>query len=528
VAQRLSPRVEYGLAVDRLRLAELLTGLSLVADIGMGLSPGEAGRAALVAMELADATGARGLSDIYYTTLLQHVGCTAYAHEAALMLGGDEIAVKRAAVHTDFGSARDIVRSYLLHLAPAAGILVRVRAAGAAAVHAREIVHGYSLSNCEVAARTAERVGLGPGVTTALLDIYEQWNGDGGPRRIGGEAIAEPARIAQVAVTAALFHTVGGPDAAVEALRHRAARALDPRLVELVCAEPGRVLGVLDTADALTAAVGAEPWPPMLVSEPGLDRVCRAFGDAVDLKTPLHHGHSAGVAELAVGAAEQLGLEAREVAALRRAGYLHDIGRAAVPNGVWGHAGPLSWAEEEQVRLHPHYSERVLARCGPLAALAPLAGAHHERLDGSGYHRQLRAGQLGTTARVLATADAFQALVQVTVHRPALSAEAAATALAVEARAGRLDPDMVRGLLEASGRPAPAVRQPRPAGLTERQVEVLRLVARGLSNPKIARRLAISRRTAEHHVQDVYSRIGVSSRAAAALFAMEHDLLRDG
>jgi HD-GYP domain-containing protein (c-di-GMP phosphodiesterase class II) len=248
----------------------------------------------------------------------------------------------------------------------------------------------------------------------------------------------------------------------------------------------------------------------------------------VDLKTPLHHGHSAGVAELAVGAAEQLGLEAREVAALRRAGYLHDIGRAAVPNGVWGHAGPLSWAEEEQVRLHPHYSERVLARCGPLAALAPLAGAHHERLDGSGYHRQLRAGQLGTTARVLATADAFQALVQVTVHRPALSAEAAATALAVEARAGRLDPDMVRGLLEASGRPAPAVRQPRPAGLTERQVEVLRLVARGLSNPKIAKRLAISRRTAEHHVQDVYSRIGVSSRAAAALFAMEHDLLRDG
>src|SRR2546429_3969902 len=114
----------------------------------------------------------------------------------------------------------------------------------------------------------------------------------------------------------------------------------------------------------------------------------------------------------------QMGLYSQDIGLIRRGGYGHDHERAAVPNGAWEHRGPLSWAQQEQVRLHPHYSERVLARCGPLAELAPTAGAHHERLDGSGYHRQLRAGGLGPAVRVLATADAFQALTQVRAHRP--------------------------------------------------------------------------------------------------------------
>jgi DNA-binding NarL/FixJ family response regulator len=123
----------------------------------------------------------------------------------------------------------------------------------------------------------------------------------------------------------------------------------------------------------------------------------------------------------------------------------------------------------------------------------------------------------------------MQALTEPRAHRPARSADAAAEVLAGEARAGRLDPDAARAVVEAAGAAPPRIRVQRPAGLTDRQVQVLRLVARGRSNPEIARELVISRRTAERHVQDVYARIGVSSRAGAALYALEHDLLaKDG
>jgi HD-GYP domain-containing protein (c-di-GMP phosphodiesterase class II)/DNA-binding CsgD family transcriptional regulator len=505
-----------------LRLAELLVGLSLVADAGIGQEPGEAARACLIAARLADALDVGDASDVYYTTLLQHVGCTAFAHEGAALLGGDEIAVKAAALRTDFGDPRDVLTGYLPRLAPGAPALTRLRAAGVAVVHSRAIRDGYSRANCEVGARTALRLGLGEGVERGLGEIFEQWDGKGVPRGLRGEAIALPARFAQVAEAAALFSRLGGSDVAIAVLRRRAGRTLDPVLAEELCRRAGPLLAELEAADVLHAAVEAEPTPHVRVSSAGLDDACRAFGDAVDLKTPFHHGHAAGVAELAAGAAARLGLDVVE---LRRAALLHDLGRAAVPNRVWERAGPLTTSDWEQVRLHAYQTERILSRCGPLAALATLAGSHHERLDGSGYHRQATASSLAMPARVLAAADAYQAMTQPRAHRAALAPEAAATELEADARSGRLDADAVATVLaEAGAGPRPRARL-RPAGLTERQVEVLRLVARGLSNPQIAERLVVSRRTAEHHVQDVYAKIGVSSRAAAALFAMEHDLL---
>jgi DNA-binding CsgD family transcriptional regulator len=198
-----------------------------------------------------------------------------------------------------------------------------------------------------------------------------------------------------------------------------------------------------------------------------------------------------------------------------------------VRNGIWERAGPLTSGEREQVRLHAYLGERILDECGPLTALAPVVGMHHERLDGSGFHRRSVAAAIPATARVLACADAFCAMTQERPHREALPAEQAARELVAERDAGRLDTDAVAAVIEAADGSLAVPRGPSvPAGLTERQIEVLRLVAVGLSNPEIARRLVVSRRTAERHVQDIYPRIGVSSRAAAALFAMEHDLLR--
>jgi DNA-binding CsgD family transcriptional regulator len=407
------------------------------------------------------------VQDAYWTVLPQHVGCTGYAHEAA---------------------------------APPRRLRPR-----------------------QLRGRRADRAAAGAGRRRRAQpdEIYEAWNGRGEPQGLEGESIALPARISH----GALFGRLGGPELAVAAIRRRAGRSLDPPICAAFCGSARELLGELDGDDPLDLAVAAEPAPLRLLAEPALDGLCRALADVVDLKSPYHHGHSAGVAELAEDAARRLGLAGGELAGLRRAALLHDLGRAAVPNGIWEKPGPLGGAEWEQVRLHAYHGERVPARCRPLAELAPLAGMHHERLDGSGYHRGATAPALPAQVRVLAAADALQAMTQERPHRPALPLEAAAAELRAEARR-RIDGEAADAVLAAGGQAREPRRRSWPGGLTDRHVEVLRLLARGCSNGEIAAQLVVSPRTAEHHVQDIYARIGVSSRAAAALFAMQHDLLR--
>ncbi len=214
------------------------------------------------------------------------------------------------------------------------------------------------------------------------------------------------------------------------------------------------------------------------------------------------------------------------VVEVRRAAQVHDVGRVAIGARCWQKPGPLSADEWEKVRLHPYHTERVLSPSPFLAALAPIAGAHHERLDGSGYHRGSSGAELTAPARLLAAADAYHAMTEPRPHRPPLSPEQAAKLLGDEARAGRLDVDAVAAVIAAAGQPAPRIE--RPAGLTERESEVVGLLARGLQTKQIARELGISVKTADRHIQNAYGKIGVSSRAAATLFAMEHGLVAWG
>jgi HD-GYP domain-containing protein (c-di-GMP phosphodiesterase class II) len=265
----------------------------------------------------------------------------------------------------------------------------------------------------------------------------------------------------------------------------------------------------------------SEPDPVRLVDDSEVEEIAQTFGDLVDLKSPWLQGHSSAVADLAGRAAGLLGLPDQRV--VRIAGHLHDVGRVGVSSRIWDKAGPLTTTERDQARLHSYFTERVLARVPALAEVAALASQHHERSDGSGYHRGVTGSQLSLSSRVLAAADFYRSHVEERPYRTAATATDAAQRLTQEVRAGRLDPDAVAAVLEAAGRGR--AQRVRPAGLTERQVEVLRLVARGLSNRDIAMQLVISTRTAEHHVQDVYGRIGSSTRAGAALFAMEHGLL---
>jgi HD-GYP domain-containing protein (c-di-GMP phosphodiesterase class II) len=286
---------------------------------------------------------------------------------------------------------------------------------------------------------------------------------------------------------------------------------------------PGReLLEELERVDDLhVAVVAAEPGLRRTVTEGQLDRVARGFADVVDLKSPYLHGHSSGVATLAEAAARLMGMGKPEVVAVRRAGLFHDLGRAGVPTGLWDKPGALSRSDWEQVRLHPYHTERILGRAPMLAAVGRLAGAHHERLDGSGYHRGTPAQSLGMDARVLAAADVYQALVCERPHRPANPPAEAARAL--EAEPG-LDRQAVAAVLEAVGH-RPARRISFAAGLTGREVEVLRLLVRGRSERQIAAELFIAPSTVHTHVTHIYDKAGVSTRAGAAVFAMEHGLI---
>jgi ATP/maltotriose-dependent transcriptional regulator MalT len=212
--------------------------------------------------------------------------------------------------------------------------------------------------------------------------------------------------------------------------------------------------------------------------------------------------------------------------AVRVAALLHDIGRVSVPNGIWDKPGPLNSAERERVRMHAYQGERILAQSPLLAPYAALAGRHHERLDGSGYHRGLPASALSPEARLLAAADVFHALTEERPHRPRFDPATAAALVGEEARAGRLDRASVEAVLAAAGQAFARGRGDWPAQLSEREVEVLCLVARGLSNKEIGARLFISAKTVQHHVAHVYEKTGVATRAAAALFAVEHQLLK--
>lgn len=273
------------------------------------------------------------------------------------------------------------------------------------------------------------------------------------------------------------------------------------------------------------AVLALEPGVRLYLSEEQFDTACQAIADFADLKSPYTLGHSSAVAELAAGAARQCGLPEEDVVAIRRAGLLHDVGRVGISVTIWDKPGPLSEREWERVRLHSYYTERVLARPAALARLGALAALHHERLDGSGYHRGASAGSLPPAARILAAADVYHAMIEPRPHRPARTPEAAAEELRREARAGRLDSEAVNALLAAAGHRVRSARRELLAGLSERELEVLRLIARGHSKKQVASLLTISEKTVDNHIQHIYSKIGVSTRAGATLFAMEHDLL---
>ena len=497
------------------RLCESLAALSGISDLARGHPTDEAQRACLVAVGLARGHGIEGpmLQDVYYTALVWSVGCTATSHEFAAEFGGDDVELRRRGDAIDKADPRQTLA--MLYRMGGARLVVR------AAPRAPRVATEAARADCEVGAGMSRRLGLPAAVALAVSERFERWDGRGSPAGKQEDAISLPARVTAVAETAVMFDQVGGPQAAAEMARRWAGKALDPELAGALADGAGELLAQAAVDDPWAAVIELEPGPVRSLPAGGLDAIAAAYGETVDLKSPFLHGHSHGVAELAARAAALCGLDDAAQSLVRRAGHLHDIGRAGVPTGIWERPGSLSRADWELVRLHPYNSERILARAPALAALAETAGMHHERLDGSGYHRGVDARAIDVPSRILATADAFHALTEDRPHRPALAPDRAGAVLAEM----QLDRDAVAAVLEAAGQPRPRARE-WPVGLTEREVQVLRLLAAGRSKRQIAGELFVSQSTVHTHAVHIYEKCGVSTRAALAMFAMEHDLVR--
>jgi HD-GYP domain-containing protein (c-di-GMP phosphodiesterase class II) len=508
-----------------IRAAELVGVLSLATDLGTGQPLEHALRTAVLAVRLGELAGASAqeLSETYYVALLHASGCTSNGHEAT-QLYGDDIAHRAAFYLIDPTNPAEVLAFYKAYVGAGRPPEVREKMIEDHIANAGPRARAAFAMMCEVAQRFAGWLGLAPGIVTSLEYVFARWDGKGLPGA-AGDAIPRSMRLLHVAQDISLFLTAGGPDEARGVIEQRAGERYEPRLAELAVGNFDDILAGLDETRMWEQALESEPTPWTWMAGDRIDAAFAAFAAITGLKSPWLREHSTDVAELAEAAAWRAGLPDASVTLVRRAALAHDLGRVGVSNAIWEKPGPLGFGDWERVRLHPHYTERAFAQSPVLASIGMLAGSHHERLDGSGYHRGSRGPALDQPARILAAADCYSAMREARAHRPALDAAEAEAELLREAEEGRLDPEAVDAVLAAAGHLVAKRPRELPAGLTPRELEVLLALVRGQSNQTIADGLGISAKTVGHHVQHVYEKASVRSRAAATVWAFEHDLV---
>lgn len=509
---------------ERVRAAELIAAMCLATDLGMGF-PFEHGlHATLTTLRLCEALGVdeETTSRTYYASLLMYAGCTVDGDRQADIFRGD---LSEHLTHRQFGSRLESLAGVVGAL-PSPEDSLPGRAVRVATGLPRAVLFMREHFNalCEVAGMLAERLGVPESIHGMFPVLTERWDGASFLKRAKGDEIPLPLRIIHVGRDAAYQRLVGDDERVREVIQSRAGNAFDPEIVAVFLDHSDEVLGRPEPpVSAWADVLAAEPKPRLTLEGESVDRALRAIGAFTDIVSPYLSGHSGGVSELAERAARLQGFSPVDVKAIGRAGLVHDVGRTAIAPRVWGKPGSLNADEREQVRLHPYHTERVLAKSDFLSGLASLASAHHERLDGSGYHRGSDVSSLTSAQRLLAAADAFKSKLEHRPYRAAMDPSGATELLVKRANDGALDPEMVAAVARAAGQGTPTIE--RPAGLTEREVQVVGLLAGGLLTKQIARSLEISPKTVDRHIQNSYRKMGVSSRAAATLFATENGLL---
>jgi len=514
-----------------LRLSEFVATLALAQDNAFGQPLESQLRSCVLATSICDAAGFdRELRDTaYWVALLRYVGCTGHAHEVATVFG-DEIAIRAQTLVHDAANPTEVMRDVMAFATAGRSPEEREEIVRLIQETAREWAVYNFTSGCEVADMLVQRLDFGLDVRDALRFTFERWNGNGYPAHAKGDAIPLAMRVVHLSHDMEAIGRLFSPEHAIEAARDRRDRTYDPALADLFVAHGRDWLDALSRAEPWDVVLALEPEPHRTLSGEQFDDALTVAADFIDLKSPYMGGHSRRCAEIAGDAALVLGLDEEAVTGVRRAALVHDFGTTIVPNSIWDKPGPLTRTEFDRVELHPLLTEQMLRRSPALAVLNPVASAHHEKCDGSGYHKRVQADADDLGAGVLAATEVYVGLTTERADRPPFSPPDAAAELRRLESEGVLSPRASRAVLVAAGHGEPRApsgkRQQHPGGLTRREVDVLRLAARGLTTRQIADRLFISPKTADHHIQHIYGKIGTSTRAAAALWAMQHAVVQ--
>jgi HD-GYP domain-containing protein (c-di-GMP phosphodiesterase class II) len=510
------------------RQAEIVVALSRATELAMGQPADFALRSCVLAVDLVRALGMgpEDAREAFYLALMRYVGCNAETYALAALFG-DEIMLRRALAPIDLAKPSELVPLLLRLITGARGDMPpasRLWSVLGALARSKAVSADVLNGHCEVAERFGARLGFDARIVRNLGQLYARWDGKGIPQGLKGEAILPAVRVVTLAQDAITLFDACGSERCVAILKERRGRIYDPHMVDRFVANVARFIDALAARHSWQAVLALEPQPHGLLTGTAIDEMYLALADFIDIKSPFTSGHSRSVAELAEAAARTFGLPQGDVDRLWRAGLVHDFGQVGVSTAILIKQGALSESEWEKMRLHPYHAERILAGLPQLVELAALAGCHHERLDGSGYHRGTRGDALSPSAKILAVAEAYQSMIEHRSYRPAMSPQAASAAIQQGVRAGSLDAGAARAVLVAAGHRVAQVRYAQIAGLTPREVEVLRLVAGGQSLKEIARSLGIAPKTADNHLQNLYAKIGVRTRGGATLFALEHGL----
>ena len=424
---------------------------------------------------------------------------------------------------------KNVLGFFLKHVAADAALPTRMAKLLAFLLEAKPTMKEVATAHCEVAEMLARRLGFPESVQRTLRYYQEQWDGKGLAYGLKGDEVPVTSRIVHMAeVLTEVASSFGGPSAAVAVATERLGTVFEPEMVStfLELSEKQDFWKILDQESVQQTVLEIKPPSRFdTVSESQVEGVCEVMADFTDISSPHTWNHSRTVADIAVGVAKEVGMGRDEVTKLRRAALVHDLGKVAIPSMVLQKQEGLTAPEWESFRLHPYYTERILSRVQSLSPLASEAAMHHERLDGQGYHRQLNGEQIPLTGRILAVADTYAGLQKRdggTDLSEALDQMKGLVGTQLDATCVEALEASLNGTSSIKGRTRERV--PRPGNITGREAEVLRQLAGGLSNKQIAKQLVISEKTVEAHLDHIYTKLGVSSRTAAVVFAVHNGI----